>query len=57
MRAIQLLGRQFVLGRHIAEAMGEAASQKKALAQLRYSYDMLGEGARTERDAPRSLDS
>ncbi len=56
-RAIQLLGRQFVLGRSIEEAMGEAASQKKALGQLRFSYDMLGEGARTERDAERYLAS
>ncbi len=56
-RAIQLLGRQFVLGRSIEEAMGEAAGQKKALSQLRFSYDMLGEGARTERDAERYLAS
>lgn len=50
-RAIQLLGRQFVLGRHIAEAMDEAAGQRRALPNLRFSYDMLGEGARTEADA------
>ncbi len=56
-RAIQLLGRQFVLGRSIEEAMNEAASQKRALSQLRFSYDMLGEGARTERDAERYLAS
>ena len=56
-RAIQLLGRQFVLGRTIAEAMGEAAGQRKALPNLRFSYDMLGEGARTERDAERYLAS
>jgi RHH-type proline utilization regulon transcriptional repressor/proline dehydrogenase/delta 1-pyrroline-5-carboxylate dehydrogenase len=55
-RAIQLLGRQFVLGRSIAEAMDEAADQRKAAAgSLRFSYDMLGEGARTERDAERYL--
>ena len=67
-RAIQLLGRQFVLGRDIREAMGEAASARKALAGaqraaaseaggLRFSYDMLGEGARTEADAQRYLAS
>lgn len=56
-RAIQLLGRQFVLGRTIGEAMAEVASQRKAMANLRFSYDMLGEGARTERDAERYLDS
>ncbi len=55
-RAIQLLGRQFVLGRTIAEAMGEAAAQRReAAGSLRFSYDMLGEGARTERDAERYL--
>jgi RHH-type proline utilization regulon transcriptional repressor/proline dehydrogenase/delta 1-pyrroline-5-carboxylate dehydrogenase len=52
-RAIQLLGRQFVLGRNIQEAMGEARDARKAQANLRFSYDMLGEGARTEHDAER----
>jgi RHH-type proline utilization regulon transcriptional repressor/proline dehydrogenase/delta 1-pyrroline-5-carboxylate dehydrogenase len=56
-RAIQLLGRQFVLGRSIAEAMREADSQRQATAALRFSYDMLGEGARTEPDALRYLES
>ncbi len=56
-RAIGLLGRQFVLGRTIDEAMGEAASQRKLESSLRFSYDMLGEGARTERDAERYLAS
>ena len=54
-RAIQLLGRQFVLGRDIDEARAEAAGQRKAQPRLRFSYDMLGEGARTERDAERYL--
>ncbi len=54
-RAIQLLGRQFVLGRSIGEALGEAAGARKAMPALRFSYDMLGEGARTERDAERYL--
>jgi RHH-type transcriptional regulator, proline utilization regulon repressor / proline dehydrogenase / delta 1-pyrroline-5-carboxylate dehydrogenase len=56
-RAIQLLGRQFVLGRSIGEAMDEANSQRKAQPTLRFSYDMLGEGARTEADAQRYLAS
>ena len=67
-RAIQLLGRQFVLGRTIAEAMDEAQDQRKAMeaarrgagnaaSGLRFSYDMLGEGARTEHDAERYLAS
>jgi RHH-type transcriptional regulator, proline utilization regulon repressor / proline dehydrogenase / delta 1-pyrroline-5-carboxylate dehydrogenase len=56
-RAIQLLGRQFVLGRTIQEAMAEADGQRRELKNLRFSYDMLGEGARTERDAERYLAS
>jgi RHH-type proline utilization regulon transcriptional repressor/proline dehydrogenase/delta 1-pyrroline-5-carboxylate dehydrogenase len=56
-RALQLLGRQFVLGRTIREAMGEATGQRKSMPNLRFSYDMLGEGARTERDAQRYLAS
>ena len=56
-RAIQLLGRQFVLGRNIREAMDEAASARKTLKGLRFSFDMLGEGARTEADAERYLAS
>ncbi len=56
-RAIQLLGRQFVLGRTITEAMSEADAQRREIKGLRYSYDMLGEGARTERDAERYLKS
>ena len=52
-RAIQLLGRQFVLGRNIGEAMNEAAASRKAQPRLTFSYDMLGEGARTEADARR----
>ena len=52
-RAIQLLGRQFVLGRSIGEAMHEAASARKTQPSSRFSYDMLGEGARTEADALR----
>ncbi|HET9645432.1 MAG TPA: proline dehydrogenase family protein, partial [Burkholderiaceae bacterium] len=55
-RAIQLLGRQFVLGRSIGEAMGEAVAQRRfSGAPLRFSYDMLGEGARAESDAERYL--
>ncbi|SEA68279.1 L-glutamate gamma-semialdehyde dehydrogenase [Variovorax sp. YR216] len=57
LRAVQLLGRQFVLGQTIDEAMGEARSAHRKHAALRFSYDMLGEGARTEADAQRYLDS
>ena len=55
MQAIQLLGRQFVLGRDIGQAIGHACSARRDTPGLRYSYDMLGEGARTEADAERYL--
>jgi RHH-type proline utilization regulon transcriptional repressor/proline dehydrogenase/delta 1-pyrroline-5-carboxylate dehydrogenase len=51
LRAVQLLGRQFVLGQTIAEGMEEAKAAKRKIKNLRYSYDMLGEGARTDADA------
>jgi RHH-type proline utilization regulon transcriptional repressor/proline dehydrogenase/delta 1-pyrroline-5-carboxylate dehydrogenase len=54
-RAIQLLGQQFVLGRNIEEAMRQANNQRSQRASLVFSYDMLGEGARTEEDAERYL--
>jgi RHH-type proline utilization regulon transcriptional repressor/proline dehydrogenase/delta 1-pyrroline-5-carboxylate dehydrogenase len=57
LRAVQLLGRQFVLGQTIEEGLKEAASAHKANRQLRFSFDMLGEGARTEADAQRYLAS
>ncbi len=52
-RAIGLLGRQFVLGQTIAAALAEARSARRAAPQLRFSFDMLGEGARTDADALR----
>ena len=53
LRAVQLLGRQFVLGQDIREAMGEAAAARRRQPTLSFSYDMLGEGARTADDAAR----
>ncbi len=50
-RAVQLMGKQFVMGETLEEALGDARKQRKARTGLRFSYDMLGEGARTEADA------
>ena len=50
-QAMRIMGDQFVLGRNIGEALGRARAQE-ALG-YRYSYDMLGEAARTEQDAQR----
>ncbi|MDZ7822658.1 MAG: bifunctional proline dehydrogenase/L-glutamate gamma-semialdehyde dehydrogenase PutA [Ahrensia sp.] len=47
------LGRQFVLGQTIEKAMARAA--KMEAKGFTYSYDMLGEAARTEADAQRYL--
>jgi RHH-type proline utilization regulon transcriptional repressor/proline dehydrogenase/delta 1-pyrroline-5-carboxylate dehydrogenase len=57
LRAVQLLGRQFVLGQTITEGMKEAAAAQRKQPNLRYSYDMLGEGARTDADAVAHLAS
>ena len=53
LRAVQLLGRQFVLGQTIGEGMKEATAARRKQPNLQFSYDMLGEGARTAADALR----
>jgi len=50
-QAMKELGRQFVLGRTIKEAMKQAARYESQ--GYAYSYDMLGEAARTDIDALR----
>jgi RHH-type proline utilization regulon transcriptional repressor/proline dehydrogenase/delta 1-pyrroline-5-carboxylate dehydrogenase len=49
--AMRILGRQFVIGRTIDEALGRAAASERH--GYRHSYDMLGEAARTAADAAR----
>jgi RHH-type transcriptional regulator, proline utilization regulon repressor / proline dehydrogenase / delta 1-pyrroline-5-carboxylate dehydrogenase len=46
-QAMRLIGSHFVLGQTIDEALARARSH----ADFRYSFDMLGEGARTAADA------
>ncbi|GAB4376488.1 MAG: bifunctional proline dehydrogenase/L-glutamate gamma-semialdehyde dehydrogenase PutA [Kiloniellaceae bacterium] len=54
-QAMRILGRQFVMGRSIEEALERAkANEKKG---YRYSYDMLGEAARTAADARRYFEA
>jgi RHH-type proline utilization regulon transcriptional repressor/proline dehydrogenase/delta 1-pyrroline-5-carboxylate dehydrogenase len=53
--AIRLLGRQFVTGETIAEALDHARAREKR--GYRFSYDMLGEAAMTSADADRYLRS
>jgi RHH-type transcriptional regulator, proline utilization regulon repressor / proline dehydrogenase / delta 1-pyrroline-5-carboxylate dehydrogenase len=52
-QAMRLLGSHFVLGQTIEEALRRAGSHPEA----RYSFDMLGEGARTAADALRYRDA
>ncbi|HDY93393.1 MAG TPA: bifunctional proline dehydrogenase/L-glutamate gamma-semialdehyde dehydrogenase PutA, partial [Pseudoalteromonas sp.] len=53
--AMKIMGKQFVMGRTIDEAIERAAdTEQKGYV---YSYDMLGEGARTMKDAKRYFDS
>ncbi len=48
-QAMKILGDNFVLGRNIEEAIQRAGPQEKK--GYRFSYDMLGEGAKSEADA------
>jgi len=50
-QAMKIMGKQFVFGRTIKEALGR--QQKQAAEHQLMSFDMLGEGARTQKDAER----
>ena len=52
-QAMRLLGSHFVLGQTIQEALARAGSHREFL----YSFDMLGEAARTGADAERYFES
>jgi RHH-type proline utilization regulon transcriptional repressor/proline dehydrogenase/delta 1-pyrroline-5-carboxylate dehydrogenase len=52
-QAMRLLGSHFVLGQTIEEALSRAGSHR----EFRYSFDMLGEGARTAADAARYFEA
>ena len=52
-QAMRLLGSHFVLGQTIQEALSRAGSHREFL----YSYDMLGEAARTRDDAARYFEA
>ncbi|MBE0367113.1 bifunctional proline dehydrogenase/L-glutamate gamma-semialdehyde dehydrogenase PutA [Pseudoalteromonas aurantia] len=53
--AMKIMGKQFVMGQNIDEAI-ERAAEKEQKGYV-YSYDMLGEGARTMEDAQRYFNS
>lgn len=54
-QAMKILGKQFVLGRSIAEAIEQ--SEKESNRPYRYSFDMLGEAARTAQDADKYFEA
>lgn len=54
-QAMRVMGNHFVLGQTIEEALSRAGSAKGRV--YRYSFDMLGEGARTADDAARYHES
>jgi RHH-type proline utilization regulon transcriptional repressor/proline dehydrogenase/delta 1-pyrroline-5-carboxylate dehydrogenase len=54
-QAMKILGKQFVFGRTIDEAMKRAAPERRQ--GLTHSFDMLGEAARTHADAARYADA
>ena len=54
-QAMRLMGSHFVLGETIEAALERA--QRACVGPARYSFDMLGEGARTAADAERYFNS
>ncbi|MCC5857172.1 MAG: bifunctional proline dehydrogenase/L-glutamate gamma-semialdehyde dehydrogenase PutA [Ectothiorhodospiraceae bacterium] len=54
-QAMRIMGRQFVMGRTIGEALKRAREDEKA--GFTHSFDMLGEAARTMADADRYLNA
>jgi RHH-type transcriptional regulator, proline utilization regulon repressor / proline dehydrogenase / delta 1-pyrroline-5-carboxylate dehydrogenase len=52
-QAMRLIGSHFVLGQTIEEALARARGHS----EFRYSFDMLGEGARTADDAEKYFDA
>src|SRR6202163_3961726 len=53
-RAMRIIGGEFVVGRSIEEALARSAREPEVAL---CSFDMLGEGARTQQDAQRYLQS
>ncbi len=51
LQAMRIMGGQYVLGRTVPEALQRGAADNPG--GTRYSFDMLGEGARTDADAQR----
>ena len=55
LQAMRIMGGQYVLGRTIEEAIHKGSAGNRP--GTRFSFDMLGEGARTDADAQRYFDA
>lgn len=55
LQGMKIIGKQFVMGRNIDEALTRAKKLEEV--GYRYSYDMLGEAARTKEDAEKYYQS
>ncbi len=55
LQAMRIMGGQYVLGRHIKEGIKRGVANNKT--DTRFSFDMLGEGARTYEDAQNYYDA
>tara|TARA_R110002049_G_scaffold9747_11_gene48877 strand:+ start:3149 stop:6280 length:3132 start_codon:yes stop_codon:yes gene_type:complete len=55
LQAMRIMGGQYVLGRTIEEAIQKGVAKNHP--DTRFSFDMLGEGARTDADARRYFDA
>ncbi len=55
LQAMRIMGSQYVLGRTIQEGLEKGRANNRA--GTRFSFDMLGEGARTATDAQRYFDA
>jgi RHH-type proline utilization regulon transcriptional repressor/proline dehydrogenase/delta 1-pyrroline-5-carboxylate dehydrogenase len=55
LQAMRIMGGQYVLGRSIAEALQRGVAENRR--GTRFSFDMLGEGARTDADAQRYFEA
>ncbi|MEL7454568.1 MAG: proline dehydrogenase family protein, partial [Pseudomonadota bacterium] len=57
MQAMRIMGEQFVLGRSVEAALRRGDRMVRAGEAAHFSFDMLGEGARTAEDAARYLEA
>lgn len=53
LQAMRIMGEQFVLGRTVEAALARGAKMIRSGSAAHFSFDMLGEGARTAADAER----